>query len=183
MKKITTFAFLVSLLFSSIAFAGELTQSDVDKIIKTTPIIVGWFEKNKGTVAPEIIALIGEGTFDGNLHQAFGKIADSDAAAKNIFETAASSNGFQSYNEYAIAADKAYALLALNTVMSANASMSSDTKIKNVFEYIDKESTPEDQKKRLKGYLPGMYERLNADPKNLPMVLKNFDALKEVLIR
>jgi len=183
MKLITFLIYLSSILFSATCYAKDLTQSDVDKIIKTAPIIVEWFENNKGTLSKSAIKIVGDGTFDGNLHQAFGKIVVNDDTASAFFESTAISNGFKSYQEFAQLADRAYSLLAVNTMMSVSASFGKDEKVENVFEYLKLDSTPADEKTKLEGYLPDMYERLNADPMDLPIVLKNFDSLKAELIR
>jgi len=184
MKLVTSFILFVSILLSAANSHGnDLTQSDVDNIIKTVPLIVEWFEENKGTLSKDAIKMVGEGTFDGSLHQAFGKAVEHDDAASAFFESTANSNGFESYKEFAISADRAYSILAVNTIMSSSASFGSNESIENVFEYLKLDSTPEDEKKRLEGYLPGMYERFNADPKDLPIVLENFDSLKAELIR
>lgn len=176
MKLITSFIFFVSILLSVASHANELTQSDVDNIIKTAPFIVEWFDDNKGALSKDAIKIVGDATFDGSLHQAFGKVVENDEAASAFFESTATANGFDSYKEFAILADRAYSILAVNTMMS-------NENIENVFEYLKLDSTPEDEKNRLEGYLPDMFERFNADPKDLPIVLENFDSLKAELIR
>lgn len=177
------FLFL-SILLSSIAVnAGELSQDDVDKVVKTAPAVVAWFEREKASLSEEALSMVGNATFEGGLHKAFGDAASQNSESMAVLESAATENGFSSYSEFANAADKAYSLLAVNTLMSTSASLISGEEVKNIFEYLEKEGLPADQKEKLQGYLPDMYERLNADPADLPIVLKNFDSLKGALIR
>jgi len=183
MKLTLLLTFLATLLTGTAVVASELTQSDVEKVIKTAPIVVAWFDKAKQSMSEEALSTVGNATFEGNLHEAFGKAASGNPEATATLEAAATENGFASYSEFANAADRAYSLLAVNTVMSASASMGKDTRVNNIYEYLNLDSTPADEKVKLEGYMPGMYERLNADPADLPMVLKNFDSLKAALIR
>ena len=49
--------------------------------------------------------------------------------------------------EFASAADRAYSLLSINTIMSYSvSSLDGKTKIDNVFEYIQNENTPDAEK-------------------------------------
>ena len=184
MKTIALTTLFLSFLFSMQSYAQELTQEHIDKVLATAPQIIGWFDENKQTMPKEAISMIGDGTFDGTLHTAIGKAVANDTQAMEFLDNAAIANGFNSYQEFASAADRAYSLLSVNTIMSFSASsLDGKTKVDNVFEYIQNENTPEAEKTRLQGFLPDMYSKMNADPNDLPIVLENFEELKSVLIR
>lgn len=162
-----------------------LSQADIDKLISAAPTILKVMEESTKPLFEnkEIRTAINNAMFEGNPYQVYPDVLVNEKEALAKIEKSALENKYDSYMEFAQIADRVHSVITVNTFMTASVSLRDSKEIKNVFEYINLNSTPSDEKTRLTGYLPDMYEKLNTNPADVPIVSKNFDKLQAIFSR
>ncbi len=160
---------------------AELTQGNVDQLLKTYPVINSTLQEMNPTQTPEMQKTMSISIKENTPYEGL-RTALKDTNVLQRLDTVAKDNGYVDYSEYALMADYLYQIYisqqkTIVTVSDTEKDVSDASKIQNLSAFLNDGTEPSERRAKYQAQLSKIYKEFNISNETHDIFAKNYDAL------
>ncbi len=163
------------------ASRANLTQDDVDQLLKTYPQINGAIQELNPSQTPEMQEIMSTGVIEDTPYEALGTAFEGTELLQKL-NTVAIENGYENFGGYAQKADYFYQVFISQSktiffASPAGESAPETPRIENLSAFLKDETQPAKKREQLQAQLSELYRTFHISDETHEIFAKNHDAL------